>query len=335
VILKTIPLLFLALGAAPAPTPTPAPASAAKSDLVDRLAATVDGEVVTLSEVEERAASELRRAEALAPGKERDEAHDRALRRAFDIIVAEKLLSKQAKALGLEVTEQQVDAAIADIKNRNHFDDEQLDRALADQGLDRAAFRSQIRRELETYQVMQAKVRSKVKVTDDDLTNYYQTHPQEFGGETEIHVRHIFLPLAEDASPAEGARVRAAGEKVLQRLRSGEDFAAVARQVSKGPSGDDGGDLGWLRRGTVQKSLEDAAFALKDGQVSGLVRAGPGLHIVKVEGHRIGGARSFDDVKEEIRNRLVEEQVGLTRQQLLDELRKAAVIEVKIPELRT
>jgi peptidyl-prolyl cis-trans isomerase SurA len=324
-VIGTTLTLLLALGAA-----GPAP----KGELVDRLAATVDGEVVTLSEVEERAASELRRAEAMPPGKERDEAHDRALRRAFDIIVAEKLLSKQAKVLGLEVTEQQVDAAIEDIKTRNKFDDEQLDRALADQGLDRPGFRSQIRRELETYQVMQAKVRSKVKVTDDDLKNYYQTHPQEFGGETEIHVRHIFLPLAEDASPAEEARARAGGEKIVQRLRGGEDFAAVARQVSKGPSAEDGGDLGWLRRGTVQKALEDAAFALKDGQVSDLVRAGPGLHVVKVEGHRIGGARSFDDVKEEIKNRLVEEQVGLTRQQVLDELRKGAVIEVKVPELK-
>jgi peptidyl-prolyl cis-trans isomerase SurA len=323
VILKTLPLLLL-LGAAPP-----------KGEVVDRLAATVDGEVITLSEIEERAATELRRAEGLPPGKERDEAHDRALRRAFDLIVSEKLLSKQAKTLGLEVTEQQVDAAVEDIKTRNKFDDEQLERALSDQGLDRPAFRSQIRRELETYQVMQAKVRSKVKVTDDDLKNYYQTHPQEFGGEPEIHVRHIFLPLAEDAAPAEEAKVRAAGEKVLQRLRGGEDFAAVARQVSKASSAADGGELGWLRRGTVQKALEDAAFALKDGQVSGLVRAGAGVHVVKVEGHRVGGARSFEDVKEEIRNRLVEEQVGQTRQQVLEELRKGAVIDVKIPELRS
>jgi peptidyl-prolyl cis-trans isomerase SurA len=302
-------------------------------ELVDRLAATVDGEVVTLSEIEERAAPELRRADVLS-GKERDEAHDRALKRAFDQIVGEKLLAKQAKALQLEVTEVQIDAALEDIKNRNHFDDEQLDAALAQQGLERKTFRNQVRRELETYQVMQAKVRAKVKVTDDDLRNYYQTHPQEFGGEPEIHVRHIFLPLPEDATKATEAKAREAGDKILQRLKTGEDFAAVAKEVSKGPSAQDGGDLGWLRHGTIQKTLEDAAFSLKDGQLSGLVRAGPGLHILKVEGHRIGGARSFDDVKEEIRNRLLDEQVTATRQQVMDELRKAAVVEVKIPELR-
>lgn len=307
---------------------------ASPGELVDRVAATVDGEVVTLSEVEERAAAELRKASGLPPGKERDAAHDKALKRAFDLIVAEKLLEKQAKALQLEVNEAQVDAAVEDIKSRNRFDDEALDRALGEQGLDRKSFRAQIRRELESYQVLQAKVRSRVKVTDDDLRNYYQTHPQEFGGEPELRVRHIFLPLPEDASKAEEAKARAAGEKVLQRLKTGEDFAAVAKEVSKGPSAQDGGDLGWLRHGTIQKALEDAAFALQDGQFSGLVRAGPGLHVVKVEARRLGGARSFEDVKEELRNQLVEEQVGQTRQQVLEELRRGAVVDVKIPELK-
>ena len=308
--------------------------AASPGEVVDRVAATVDGDVVTLSEIEERAGAEYERAERLSAGKEREEARAAALKRAFDLIVAEKLLAKQAQALQLEVTEKQVDAAVEDVRNRNRFSEQDLDRALAEQGLDRAAFRAQVRRELESYQVLQVKMRGRVKVSDEDLTNYYRTHPQEFGGEQEIHVRHIFLPLPEGASAQEEARARAAGEKVLQRLRTGEEFAKLAREVSKGPSAQDGGDLGWLRRGTIQKALEDAAFALKDGQISGLVRAGPGLHVVKVDGRRTGGERSFEEAKEEIRARLTDEQVGATRQQVLDELRRAAVIEVRIPELR-
>lgn len=108
--------------------------SASPGDVVDRVAATVDGEVVTLSEIQERAGPEYERAEKLPPGKEREEARGTALRRAFDQIVAEKLLAKQAQALQLEVTEQQVDAAVEDIKTRNHFSDADLDRALAEQG---------------------------------------------------------------------------------------------------------------------------------------------------------------------------------------------------------
>jgi peptidyl-prolyl cis-trans isomerase SurA len=309
--------------------------SLAAGEVVDRVAATVNGDVVTLSDLEERAGAEWARAERMEPGAAREEARKAALRRALDGIVAEKLLSKQAEVLQIETTDAQIDAAIADIKARNHFDDAQLDRALADQGLDRATFRKQVRRELETYQVLQYKVRGRVKLSDDDVKNYYQTHPQEFGGDVELKVRHIFIPLPEGATKADEEKARAQGERVLQRLRAGEDFAKVAREVSKGPSAAEGGDIGWLRRGTVQKQLEDATYALKDGQISPLVRAGPGLHILKVEGRRAAGGKSFEEAKDEIRNRMYEEQVGSYRQAYIEELKKSALIEVKIPELRS
>lgn len=318
-------LLSVALAAA---------APAAQRQVVDRVAATINGEVVTLSELTERAGAEWARVVRMEPGKERDQARVAALRRAFDVVVAERLLMEQAKALQLEVTDAQVDAAINDIKTRNHFDDAQLEQALSEQGLTPAEFRGQIRRELETYQVLQYKVRGRVKLSDDDVRNYYQTHPQEFGGEPEVHVRHIFLPLPEDAPPAEEQKARAHAEKVLARIRGGEDFAKVAREVSKGPSAADGGDLGWLRRGTVQKALEDVAFQLEPGQVSGVVRAGPGLHVVKVEERRTGGGKKFEEVAEEIRARLFEEQVGTYRQQYIDELRRDALVDVKLPELK-
>jgi peptidyl-prolyl cis-trans isomerase SurA len=322
-LITALPLLAL-LAAAPA----------AKPQIVDRVAALVNGDVVTLSELADRAGPALLRAEQLPPGPERDEAHNVALKRAFEDVVAERLLQSKATELQLEATEAQIDEAVEDIKRRNSFDDAALERALKEQGIDKATFRVNVKREYDAFLVLQYQVRSKIKVSDDDLKNYYQTHPQEYGGEEELRVRHIFLPLAEGASKADEAKVRATGERVLQRLKTGEDFAAVAREVSKGPSAQDGGDLGWLRRGTIQKALEDAAFALQDGHFSGLVRAGQGLHVVKVEGRRVGGARSFEDAKEEIRNRLLEEQVGQTRQQVLEELRKGAVVEVKIPELR-
>lgn len=308
--------------------------SASPGEVVDRVAATVGGEVVTLSELTERVGPEWERVERMKEGAERERERSDLLRRAFDLLVAEKLLAQQAKTLQLEVTEAQVDAALADIKARNRFDDARLDEALADQGLDRATFREQVRRELETYQVLNQKVRGRVKVSDADVRNYYQTHPQEFGGEEELRVRHIFLPLREGAPKAEEEKVRALGARILERLASGEDFAQVARETSKGPSASDGGDLGWLRRGTIQRQLEDAAFALKDGQVSPLIRAGPGLHIVRVEEHRVGGGRSLESVSEEIRMRLYEEQVGTYRQQYIEELKRAAHIEVRIPELK-
>jgi peptidyl-prolyl cis-trans isomerase SurA len=308
-------------------------AAADGSRPVDRVAATVNGEVVTLSELRERAGAEYRRAAEMRPGAARDAAVARALRAAFDLLVAEKLIEAEVKALQVEVTDAQLDGAIDDIKQRNKFDDAMLRQALAEQGMDMAAFRQRLRRDLESFQVLNAKVRNRVKVSDEDVRNYYQTHAREFAGEEQVRARHIFLPLAAGSGPAEDGRVRAEGEKVLARLAAGEDFAQVARQVSQGPSASEGGELGWLRKGSIQLELERAVFALEPGANSGLIRTRSGYHVLRVEERRSGKAPALDEVKERIREKLVAEQVETYRKQYLEELRRDATIELKIPEL--
>ena len=132
----------------------------------------------------------------------------------------------------------------------------------------------------------------------------------------------------------EVGRAMMLGEKARERLAGGEPFAEVAKAMSKGPGAAEGGDLGWLRRGTMQRSLEEVVFALKDGEVSKLVRAGPGLHLFKVEERRTGGGRTFEQAKDEIRDRLSMEQTQAYREQYLGELKRDAVIDLRIPELK-
>jgi peptidyl-prolyl cis-trans isomerase SurA len=332
VTLLPVSLLALALAADPAgPAPAPPPT---QRIVLNRVAATVNGEVVTLQELEQRGGEEWRKANTAAPGVERDRAVAQVLRRAFDQVVAEKLFHSQAAALQVEVTDEEVNAAIEDIKKRNNADEKMLDQMLAEQGLTRPVFREQIRSQLESYRVLSAKVRSKVRLSDDDVKNYYQRHPGEFAGEEELHVRHILLPLDENAPAMEVGRATLLGEKARERLASGEPFAQVAQAMSKAPNAAEGGDLGWLRRGTMQRSLEEIVFALKDGEVSKLVRAGPGLHLFKVEERRLGGGKSFEQAKDEIRDRLSMEQTQAYREQYLGELKRDAVIDLRIPELK-
>lgn len=300
---------------------------------VDRVAATVNGEVVTLSELQDRAGGEYRRAQEMRPGPARDRAVAKALQAAFDILVSEKLLEAEVKTLQLEVTDAQVDAALEDIKQRNKFDDNMLRQALAEQGLDLPGFKIRLRKDLETFQVLNYKVRNRVKVTDEDVKNYYQTHLKEFATEEQVKVRHIFLPVTAAMGAPTEAQVRAEGEKVLARLAAGEDFAAVARQVSRGPSAAEGGDLGWLRKGSIQVELERPAFALETGKTTGLVRTRSGFHVLKVEERKSGDAPPLDEVKDRVREKLTAEQVETYRKQYLEELRREAAIEIRIPEL--
>lgn len=302
--------------------------------LLNRVAAQVNGELLTLRDLQERAGEDWRRADALPAGEARDAAVRQVLRRAFEVVLAEKLFHAQAVALQLDVSDAQVDGAIEDIKKRNGFDDAQFDLALAGQGLDRSTFKPQIRRELESMQVLNYRVRSRVKVTEEDLQNHYRTHPAAFGGEEELHVRHLFLPLAVDARPEQVQAAEAEGARLLARLAAGEDFAAVARQASRGAGAEQGGDLGWLRRGQIQRELEEAFAGLADGQVSQLVRAGPGLHLFKVEERRRVGGKTFEEARSEIRDALTTEQTASYRDQYLGELKRDAVIDVRMPELK-
>ena len=307
--------------------------SAPGDRVLDRVAAVVNGDPVTLSELQEKAGLEWRRIQSMRDGQARDQARAKALQVALDQIVAERLLEAQAKELGVEANDAQVDAAIDDIKKKNHLDDEQLDRALDEQGLDRPGFRRQLRRDIEAFRLLELKVKTRIKVTDEDVKSWYQSHPKEFAGDERVHARHIFLPVPAGASPTEEAGIRAQADQVLERLKAGEDFAAVAKQVSKGPSAAEGGELGFVKRGAIQPELERAAFALEAGQVSPLVRTRSGYHILKVEERKTGATLPFDEVKDAIRDRLASERVESQRAQYLTELRKDAVVEVRLPEL--
>lgn len=316
-------LLLLSLLAAAEPAPR----------VLNRVAATVNGEVITLRDLERRAGASLERSEALPPGPARDRARAAALRAAFDSLVAERLFDGQARALGVEVGEPEIAAAIDEIKQRNGLDDARLDLALEEQGMTRAAFRASVKRDLEAMRILQVKVRSRVKVTDEDVKAYWQSHPEEFRQEEEVRVRHLFVAAPPGAPEEQEARARAKAEGLLARARSGEDFAELARAESEAPSARDGGDLGWLRRGAIQADLERAAFGLQAGAVSGLVRTRAGWQILKLEERRGGSARPFEEVKEDIRNRLLNQQAESYRDQFVAELRKEAAIEVRMPGL--
>jgi peptidyl-prolyl cis-trans isomerase SurA len=300
---------------------------------VDRVAAVVNGDVITLSELTQRAGADYRRASDMPPGSARDQARGKALRAAYQAVLAERLVENEVKALGIEVTEAQIDGAIDDVKKRNNLSDDTLKQALAAEGMTVTAYRARLRKDFENHLLIAAKVQNRVKVTDDDVKGYYQSHLQEFSGEEQVKLRLILLQVPAGAPPADDARVKATGETLLARLAAGEDFADLARQVSQGPGASSGGDLGWVKKGTMPIDLERVAFALATGQNSGLVRAKTGWIILKADDRRASKAPPIDDVKEKIRERIGNEQAETYRKQYIDELKREAIIELKIPEL--
>jgi peptidyl-prolyl cis-trans isomerase D len=148
-----------------------------------------------------------------------------------------------------------------------------------------------------------------VEITDEQLIQYYEQHREEFRREEQVRARHILFKLAQQAGAEEETRVRGEAEAALQRIQAGEDFAVLASQLSEDPvSAQEGGDLGFLKRGEMVKPFEETAFELKPGVVSDPVRTDFGYHLIKVEEVQDAGYEPLEVVQAELRTRLTQEE---------------------------
>lgn len=140
-----------------------------------------------------------------------------------------------------------------------------------------------------------------VTASEDELRERYQERAANFTTPEERHARHILIPVASDAPPAQVEAAKKKAEDLLARIRKGESFAELAKQYSQDPgSAKQGGDLGFFGRGAMDKAFEQAAFSLKPGEVSEPVRSTFGLHLIKLEEVRGGDRKPFEQVRAQL-----------------------------------
>ena len=168
---------------------------------------------------------------------------------------------------------------------------------------------------------LKREVAQKVTVSDDEVKTYYDSHKDEFKTQEMVKARHILVIVENSASEDEKKKAKDKAEIYLKKIKDGEDFAKMAAEVSDDPgSKAKGGDLGFFPKGRMVKSFEDAAFALKPGETSGIVETQFGFHIIKVEDKKEPTIESFDAVKERIKQKLAQDR---TRKELTDFIDKA------------
>jgi len=300
---------------------------AAFGEIKDRIAAVVNGRAITLSDVEDRVAPELARVPAGPAGvSQRKE----LLRQALGQLIDEQLVQGEATALGIDVGDDEVQRLVEQLARENHMDMTQFRQALAQQGLSMDSVRDSLKRQQLMMRLLQYKVKPR-RVSDEEVQAAYATMTKT--SEYEVRARDIFFSAPDSASPAQVSAARAKADAALRRVRAGESFEKVAREVSDGPTAKEGGDLGYFRRGQMLPQLEQAAFSLQPGEISGLIRIEGdhgGVHIVTVEDRRRLPPRPLSEVQEEIRNRLTAESVTKEREHYLSQLRKSAQVDEKL-----
>jgi len=142
--------------------------------------------------------------------------------------------------------------------------------------------------------------KDKVVIKDREIEEYYEYNIDTFLQPKEVKARHILLKLGQDAAEEEDKKVREKATKVLEEARKGNDFAALAKKYSEGPTKSEGGDLGYFTAGRMVKPFEDTAFKMKKGEISDLVRTRFGYHIIKVEDVKEARTKALDEVRDQI-----------------------------------
>ena len=303
----------------------------AHAELVDRVAAVVNNDIITLSEVETRIAPDAQRLRAEPDATKRAEARAVLVKRGLELLIGEKLMETQVRELNIEVADSEIEMGMDDVKKQNNITSEQFEGLLAQEGYTLVSYKAFMRKHLARLKLVNLKVRSKVKISDEDLKAEYARWSHDEANEFEVHARHLLVQVAQKATPEqiEVARLKAVA-LMEEAKKPGTDFAALAKKKSEGPSAADGGDLGFFKRGVMVAEFEKAAFTLPPGGISDPIRTKFGWHVLKVEERKGLSAPRLEEVKDQLRDKMLRGQLEKYTDQYVQELRAAAVVDVKI-----
>jgi peptidyl-prolyl cis-trans isomerase C len=286
--------------------------------------ARVNGEDVTKADFERLIKNMELGAGQTIPAERRDE----ILRRSLDQLITYTLLQQESKARKIDVAAAEVDARVAQM--RQQFPSEaQFRQELSKRGMTVERLQADARTDMVITKLMEAEVATLPPATDADARDFYQKNPEKFQQPEAVRASHILFPAGEaDAAAKQQARTQA--ETVLKQAKGGADFAQLAREHSKDGSAAQGGDLGFFPRGQMVPPFEEAAFALKVGEISGIVESQFGFHIVKLTDRRPATTLAFEQVSGQIRDFLTQQKKQQRAEAFVDGLKKKARIEVLV-----
>ena len=176
------------------------------------------------------------------------------------------------------------------------------------------------------------KVKPAIKVDDKAIEAFYNENAERFKTPEQTSASHILIKVDQGATDVQKKEARAKAESILEQLKKGGDFAALAKENSACPSKERGGDLGSFSRGQMVPAFEETAFKLKPGELSGVVETDFGFHIIKGGEHKDAGQVPLAEVKEPLRQNMIKQQVGAAMEKLVSQLWQENKVEVLLPK---
>jgi len=252
-------------------------------------------------------------------------------REAMDLLIEQMLVAQQAEKAGVQADAATVDEAFAEL--RSVFDDDAtFEMKLKEDGFTQESLRRHLGRMMAAQQYLDGIRENSSEVTEQDLKRYYEDNTQRLTLPEQVRVRHILITWKPLGKQDDRAFIRESMQPILKRARAGEDFAALARELSDDYATKQmGGDTGFFHRGQMAPAFEEAAFALEPGEISDVVETSFGVHIIKLEQRQEQELLAYDDIHDQLRDHVRQEKAEAAVRAEIDRLQAAADIEILVP----
>ena len=205
------------------------------------------------------------------------------VREVLERLILERAQLQLARELGVTPDDAAVEQAVDNVALQNQVSLEELKRRLSADGVDYARFRADVRDELTLVRLREREVDSRVKVSEQDIDQFFRDRQAQAGAEPErIQLAQILVAVPESATADQVRALQAKAQRALDRVRAGEPFAAVAAEVSDAADRAAGGDLGLRPVDRLPSLFVDAVRDLKDGALAGPLRSGAGFHVLQL-----------------------------------------------------
>ena len=277
--------------------------------------ATVNGEPIGSEEFQKRLEKEraLVTSEAALSQEQMTSLKEEALNRLID----EKVMLQRAGQLALAVSDAEIEVRIGEIKKDYGADG--FNALFGDGGIDYPVWRKSLQQRMLLEKVITRDVNAKVDVSDREAELYFKANRKLYVSVQRVRAAQIVI---RDRDRAEG---------ILKRLRAGEEFGKVAREVSIGPEAEREGDLGFFERGMMPEAIDRVVFSLPVGKLSSVVRSPYGFHVFKVLEKEEARGRNYAEVKEWVRADLRKAREAEEYTRWIEDLKAKAVIRIKRP----
>ena len=299
------------------------------AEVVDRIVAVVNDDIIRLVELNKAAASveQQIREMNLSPDKEKKAIYDKRME-ALNNLIDEKLADQEIGRSHITVGVNEIDDAIERIKAMNYYTDEDLRKALLKNGLSMDDYRSDIKEQLLRNKLVNLKIKSNIIITQSDMQHYYDQHLDKYGSKRKYMLRNIIMMYPAMMDDESKKPVYARMETVYEQLSNGAVFEEAAKAYSEGSNAGDAGELGLFMMDELAENIQVALKIIKPGEFSPIIETDQGYQIFFIEKIVDTPGRELSEVEDEIQHTLYEESVNEKFQSWIEDLRKDAHIRI-------